>query len=173
MTTLHYQSDYALPSATQNGCQLTSSSLHYEQDHRTHGARRAGRAACRGSRSVRSRGEMLLGRTTLPDMKYLPVDMPGILDLAAGWLARKENYQWLDFGSAGQAVTPTLLKILAKSKSHFLRAYTSELDGSPIGIVALNGVDRTFKTATFWGAAGEKSFRSRGYGTLAASGFMT
>jgi RimJ/RimL family protein N-acetyltransferase len=118
-------------------------------------------------------GGELLGLSAPPGMKFLPLDTPGILELAAAWLEKKENYQWLDFGGAGQRVTPMLLKILAQSKTHFLRVYTSERDDNPIGIVALNGVDRTSNTATFWGAAGDKSFRSRGYGTLAASRFMT
>jgi RimJ/RimL family protein N-acetyltransferase len=106
-------------------------------------------------------------------MKFLPLDTPEIIDLAASWLAQKENYQWLDFGNGRQPVTPALLKIMAQRETHFLRAYSSDRDDVPIGIVALNNVDRVFKTATFWGASGEKSFRNRGYGTLAASGFMT
>jgi RimJ/RimL family protein N-acetyltransferase len=106
-------------------------------------------------------------------MKFLPLDTPRILELATGWIEKKENYQWLDFGSSGKRVTPALLKILAQSKTHFLRVYTSERDDNPIGIVALNGVDHVFKTGTLWGAAGDKSFRSRGYGTLAANRFMT
>jgi RimJ/RimL family protein N-acetyltransferase len=106
-------------------------------------------------------------------MKFLPLDTPEIIDLAASWLAQKENYQWLDFGNGRQSVTPALLRIMVQRESHFLRVYTSNRDDVPIGIVALNNVDRVFKTATFWGAAGEKSFRDRGYGTLAASGFMT
>jgi len=31
-------------------------------------------------------------------MKLLPLATSEILDLVAGWLAQKENYQWLDFG---------------------------------------------------------------------------
>ncbi len=106
-------------------------------------------------------------------MNLLPLDTSEILELAAGWLGKKENHQWLDFGSGGQPVTPALLKILAQQPTHFLRVYTSGRDDTLIGIVGLNGVDRTFKTGTFWGAAGDKSFRNRGYGTLAASRFMT
>jgi RimJ/RimL family protein N-acetyltransferase len=154
----------------QTGCQLTSAPLRNEQNHRTHGAR----GARQSDLAVRYRGEELFGLAALSYMKFLPLDTPGILELAASWIKKKENYQWLDFGSTGQPVTPTLLKILTQSKAHFLRVYTSERDDNPVGIVALNGVDRTtFKTATFWGAAGDKSFRSRGYGTLAASRFMT
>ena len=106
-------------------------------------------------------------------MKLLPLDAPGILELAASWLAQKENYQWLDFGDGKQIVTPALFKIMSRWETHFLRAYTSGRDDTPIGIVALNNVVPQFKTATFWGAAGDKSFRNRGYGTLAASRFMT
>ncbi len=105
-------------------------------------------------------------------MKLLPLDSPECFELAAGWLARKENYQWLDFGNGSQPVSPALLKIMAQRETHFLRLYTDQ-DDVPIGICGLNGVSRNFSTATFWGAAGEKSFRSRGYGTLAGSKFLT
>jgi RimJ/RimL family protein N-acetyltransferase len=106
-------------------------------------------------------------------MKLLPLDRPELFELVAGWLSRKENYQWLDFGNGGQIVIPTLLKIMAQRQTHFLRAFTSDRDDVPIGIVGLNSVDRTFKTATFWGATGEKSFRNRGYSTFASSKFLT
>src|SRR5712691_4439869 len=106
-------------------------------------------------------------------MKLLPLDTPELLELAASWLARKENYQWLDFGNGRQPVTPALLKIMAQRETHFLRVYTSDRDDIPIGIVGLNSVDRTFKTAMFWGATGEKSFRNRGYSTFASSKFLT
>ena len=105
-------------------------------------------------------------------MKLLSLDTSDLVELVAGWLARKENYQWLDFGGGRQVVTPALLKVMTQRESHFLRAYTDP-DDVPIGIAGLNSVDRTFKTATLWGAAGEKSFRSRGYATFAGSMFLT
>jgi len=106
-------------------------------------------------------------------MKLLPLDKPELLELAASWLARKENLQWLDFGSGRQVITPPLLKIMAQRETHFLRMYTSPRDDTPIGLAGLNNVDRVFKTATLWGVAGDKSFRNRGYGTLAASKFLS
>ena len=105
-------------------------------------------------------------------VKLLPLDTPDLIELVASWLARKENYQWLDFGGGRQVVTPALLKVMTQRESHFLRAYTDE-DDTPIGIAGLNSVDRTFKTATLWGATGEKSFRSRGYATFAGSMILT
>ncbi len=106
-------------------------------------------------------------------MKLYPLDTPKLLELVASWLAQKQNYQWLDFGNGRQIVTPALLKIMAQRETHFLRAFTSDRADIPIGIVGLNGVDRTFKTAMFWGAVGEKSFRNRGYSTVASSKFLT
>lgn len=106
-------------------------------------------------------------------MKLLPLDRPELLELVASWLARKENHQWLDFGNSGQIVTPALLKIMAQRETHFLRAFTSDRDDVPIGILGLNNIDRRFKTAMFWGASGEKSFRNRGYSSLASSKFLT
>lgn len=106
-------------------------------------------------------------------MKLLPLDSNELCERVAGWLACKENYQWLDFGGGRQVVTPTLLKIMAQRETHFLRAYTPDQDDIPIGILGLNSVDRTFRSATFWGASGDKSFRNRGYSTRASSRFLS
>jgi RimJ/RimL family protein N-acetyltransferase len=106
-------------------------------------------------------------------MKFLPLDTPGIIELAAGWLAQKENYQWLDFGNGRVIVTPALLKIMTQRDTNFIRVYTADRDDMPVGIIGLNNVDRTFKTATFWGVSGEKSFRNRGYSTFASSKLLT
>ncbi|MGH8222431.1 MAG: GNAT family N-acetyltransferase [Woeseiaceae bacterium] len=106
-------------------------------------------------------------------MKLLPLDSAVLLERVAGWLARPENYHWLDFGSGRQIVTPALLKIMQQQDTHFLRAYTGDDDEVPVGIVGLNNVNHVFRTATLWGATGEKAFRNRGYATYAASKFLT
>ena len=105
-------------------------------------------------------------------MKRGPLDTPELIELAAGWLARKEIYQWLDFGAGRQIVTPALLKIMTQRSSHFLRVYTND-DDEPIGIMALNSVDPTHGTGTLWGVNGEQGFRNRGYATFATSKFLT
>ena len=106
-------------------------------------------------------------------MKLLPLDRPELFELVAGWLACKENHQWLDFGNGRQSFTPALLKIMAQQETHFMRVYASVRDDTPIGIVGLTRVDRAFKTAMFWGVSGEKSFRNRGYSTIASSKLMS
>lgn len=106
-------------------------------------------------------------------MKLLPLDRHELFELAVGWLARKENHQWLDFGNGRQPFTPTLLKIMSQLETHFMRLYTAEEDDTPVGIVGLTQVDRGFRTAMFWAVAGDKSFRMRGYGTIASSKFLS
>ena len=101
-------------------------------------------------------------------MKLLPLDSPARVALAAGWLAREENYQWLDFGNGRPMATPALLHVMAQRDGHLLRLFTGARDDTPIGIVALSNIDRVFGSAYFWGASGDKSFRSRGYSTLAS-----
>jgi RimJ/RimL family protein N-acetyltransferase len=105
-------------------------------------------------------------------MKLGSLDTPAVIELAASWLARRENYQWFDFSNGQQIVTPTLLKLMTQRNTHELRVYTGDGD-APIGIVGLYNIDRTFGTATLWGVTGEKSFRNRGYATFAASKFLT
>lgn len=102
-------------------------------------------------------------------MKLLPLDTPELLELAAGWLARKENHQWLDFGGD---ITPALLRVMAQRPSHFMRVYTADADETPIGILGLNAVSRAFGTATLWAVAGDKGFRRRGQVGFAATRFM-
>ncbi|MDA8108920.1 MAG: GNAT family protein [Betaproteobacteria bacterium] len=106
-------------------------------------------------------------------MKLLPLDSRELFELAAGWLQRRENSQWLDFGIGHHPVTPALLMIMARRDTHFLRLYTSDRDDTLTGLVGLSNVDRVFKTAVFWGVSGDKSFRNRGYSTLASSKLMT
>jgi RimJ/RimL family protein N-acetyltransferase len=115
-------------------------------------------------------------------MRLLPLETPELIERAASWLVRKENYQWLDFGGGradrGRVITPALLKIMALRETHFLRVYTTQAEGSgaedlPIGIIGLNDVNRAFGTGVLWMVAGETSFRRRGYTTLATSRFLT
>jgi RimJ/RimL family protein N-acetyltransferase len=106
-------------------------------------------------------------------MKLLPLDSTALIELVAGWLARPEIHQWLDFGSGRQMITPALLKVMQQQDTHFLRAYTGEDDEVPIGIVCFNSVNRAFRTATLWGINGETQFHCRGYATYAGSRFLT
>jgi RimJ/RimL family protein N-acetyltransferase len=106
-------------------------------------------------------------------MKLLSPDHPDWLMLVAGWLARKENYQWLDFGDGHQMVDARWLKIAMQRGTHVLRIFTSDEDGTPIGVVGLSNVNRHFKTATLWVVLGEKSYAGRGYATRAVSEMLT
>jgi RimJ/RimL family protein N-acetyltransferase len=106
-------------------------------------------------------------------MKLLPLDRRELFELAAGWMARKENHQWLDFGNGRQPFTPTLLKIMVQRDTHFMRVYTADRNDNPIGIVGLTQVDRAFRTAMLWGLCGDKSFRYRGYSSFAGSKLLT
>src|SRR2546430_3196872 len=59
------------------------------------------------------------------EMMLRPLGAPADFELAATWLQRKENYQWLDFGGSRQNVTPTLLRIMVQRETHLIRLYTS------------------------------------------------
>jgi RimJ/RimL family protein N-acetyltransferase len=102
-----------------------------------------------------------------------PLSSPADLELAAAWLQQEENSRWLDFGNGRQGITPALLRIMTQRETHFMRLYTADGDDTPIGIVALNNVDRHMRTATLWVVAGDKAFRNRGYAQLAASQLLT
>jgi RimJ/RimL family protein N-acetyltransferase len=102
-------------------------------------------------------------------MKLLPLDTPERLRLVAGWMAREENYHWLDFGNGRQLLTAEWLRIATQRDTELLRLYTLDDDVTPAGVVGLANIDRAFRTARIWVVAGEKTFAARGHATQAAS----
>lgn len=102
-----------------------------------------------------------------------PLDSPELIHLVAGWLARNENCQWLDFGDGRQALTPAWLKIMTQRKNTLLRVYTIDEPEIPIGVVGLEDINWSFRTARVWVVAGDKAFATRGYATRATSKMLT
>jgi RimJ/RimL family protein N-acetyltransferase len=106
-------------------------------------------------------------------MNLKPIDSPELLDLAAAWLAREEDSQWLHPRNARQGVTPEWLKIVIQRGGDVLRLFTTDQNEAPIGVVGLSELDRNFRTARIWVLVGDKSFHARGYATRAASKMLT
>jgi RimJ/RimL family protein N-acetyltransferase len=109
---------------------------------------------------------------TRPLVRLKPLDSPELIQTVAGWLAHKDNCQWLQFGDGRHVLTPQLLKIMTQKDTHLLRVYTFE-DGTPLGVVGLEEVNRHFKTARLWVVAGDKKLRGRGHATQAVSTMLT
>ena len=106
-------------------------------------------------------------------MRLIPLDTPELIALVAGWLAEKENFQWLDFGGNRQQMTPAIVKIMAQRETNVLRVFTADDGTTPIGVVGLHNVDRYFKTATVWAVLGDKSFARQGQASRAVSMMLT
>lgn len=95
------------------------------------------------------------------DVLLQSLDADGI-KLAASWLARPENAQWLDFGAGTPVLTAEHLKVMVARDTHHLRFYGVR-HAPRIGIVALSEVSRRFRTGTLWYVLGDKRFARRGY----------
>ena len=106
-------------------------------------------------------------------MKLRPIDSPELLDLAARWLAREGDAQWLQPRIVRHAITPVWLKIVIQRGEDILRFFTTDKNDAPIGLVGLSEVDRNFRTARIWVLVGDKSFGARGYATQAAAEMLT
>jgi RimJ/RimL family protein N-acetyltransferase len=104
-------------------------------------------------------------------MKLLPLNSPELIELAAGWLGKPDNYKWLDFGNGVQLVSPITLRIMTQRDIHVFRAYTADGGDVPVGIVGLTNVDRHFKTGSIWAVLGNK--RYGGCTTQAVSKMLT
>jgi len=104
-------------------------------------------------------------------MKLLPLASPELIELAASWLGKYDNYKWLDFGNGVQCVTPITLRIMTQRDVHVFRVYTADEGNVPIGVVGLTNVDRNFKTASLWAVLGNK--RYGGHTRPAAAAMLT
>jgi RimJ/RimL family protein N-acetyltransferase len=105
-------------------------------------------------------------------MKLLPLDDPALLELAANWLGREENYRWLDFGAGAHPLSVISLKIMTQRDLHVLRLFTRDDSEFPVGIVALSDINRQSKTAgSLWMVLGRK--RYGGYAARAVSKLLT
>jgi RimJ/RimL family protein N-acetyltransferase len=96
-----------------------------------------------------------------PEVLLQTVDGDGI-QIAATWLARPENFRWLDFGAGTQVLTAEHLRVMVAQDTHHLRFYGVE-HAPRIGIVALSEVSRAFRTGTLWYVLGDKRFARQGY----------
>jgi RimJ/RimL family protein N-acetyltransferase len=105
-------------------------------------------------------------------MNLLPLDRPELIELAANWLGREENYKWLDFGEGVRALSVVSLRIMTQRDLHLLRLFTPDESDLPIGLVALSDVRRQSKTAgSVWAVLGRK--RHAGYARRAVSKLLT
>jgi len=105
-------------------------------------------------------------------MELLPLDKPELIEVAAQWLGREENYRWLDFGDGAHGLTVVSLRIMAQRDLHVLRVFTPDDSDLPIGLVALSDIRRQWKMAgSLWAVLGRK--RYGGYAVRAVSKLLT
>lgn len=106
-------------------------------------------------------------------MLLKPVDTPELIRLVAGWLADKDNHQWLDFGDGRQSLSAEWLKIGMQRGTHVIRVFTSDDTDTPIGVAGFSNVNPYFRTGTYWVVLGDKSQAGRGYASRATSRMLT
>lgn len=92
---------------------------------------------------------------------------PSHFDLVAGWLSRRENYQWLEFAGRGQTLSAMNLRLMVQRDIHCLRVFTPSNGNFPIGLVALSDIAPLSRTASLWYVLGEKAYEGQGDTTRA------
>ena len=103
-------------------------------------------------------------------MELKPLDDPKLIETIAEWMARKENYQWLDYGNGRQILNAASLKMMAQRDIHLLRAFTADDGDEAIGVTGLSNIDRASKTAmASLCVLGDKRYAGQGYGARALS----
>jgi len=106
-------------------------------------------------------------------MQLKSPDSPDDLRLLAGWLAEKENHQWLDFGDGRQVVSLEWLKMAMQRGTCAIRLFTADHDDRPIGVTALTNINIHFRTANYWVILGDKAYARRGYASRATEAMLT
>ena len=94
------------------------------------------------------------------------------LDLVAGWLALEENYQWLDFGSGLQQLSPVSLAAMVKRDIHDILVFGEDGKTVPVGLVALSDIATNFGSGTLWYVLGDKSYGGKGYTSQAVAAML-
>lgn len=65
------------------------------------------------------------------------------------WLSDPSISRWMDFGGGRQILSSVAIRVLARSRSHFIRMICDD-EGSPFAIVGLQHVDSQFRNAMLW-----------------------
>jgi RimJ/RimL family protein N-acetyltransferase len=71
-----------------------------------------------------------------------------------GWLLREHVSKWLDFGEGRTTLTEGQFTFLVKNPANRVHAFCDTQTGTPVGIVALQGVRHTARIASQWGMRG-------------------
>lgn len=96
------------------------------------------------------------------------------IELVSKWMAQKENYQWLDFGSGTQVLKEPAIRIMNQREIHHFRIFTADdQEDQPIGLVALSDISTNFHSATLWYVLGEKKYNGRQYTSRAVREMLT
>lgn len=106
-------------------------------------------------------------------MELVPLDYEALIRIAARWLSQPENRRWLDLSGEAQRIGADRLRAMLQDDSHIIRAFTSDDDHLPIGLVALSGVNEDFRSAVLWAVLGDRKHAGRGYLLRASSAMLT
>jgi len=106
-------------------------------------------------------------------MELVPLDYEALIRIAARWLAQPESRRWLDLSGDPQRIGVDRLRAMVQDESHIIRAFTSDDDHLPIGLVALSGVNPDFRSAVLWAVLGEHKYAGQGYLLRASSAMLT
>lgn len=89
------------------------------------------------------------------------------ISTVAGWLNRRENYEWVSFANGLPIMSPARLEQMTQNEKHCLMVYGFNGAEEPWGLVALSNIDRIFKTALLWYVLGNKEFARYGHTSYA------
>lgn len=88
----------------------------------------------------------------------------------ARWMASKENYQWLDFGTGKQRLEEPAIRMMSRREIHDFQVFTGDPEeAKPIGIVVLSDISSSFHTATLWYVLGEKDYGGQNFTSRAVA----
>ena len=89
------------------------------------------------------------------------------IGVVAGWLNRRENYEWVGCANGLPIISPPTLKQMTQNEKHRLMVYGFNGAEEPWGLVALSNIDKIFQTALLWYVLGNKEFARYGHTSYA------
>ncbi len=92
--------------------------------------------------------------------------------LIAGWLGAPDNTRYLTSNLRGVGLTPALIQVGLRRKDQAWYLFESETpDAVPVGLIAVDSIDRVDGVANLWFLLGEQRYRRKGLTARAIDDF--
>lgn len=94
-------------------------------------------------------------------LRLLDIDNSNERAMVLAWLRPESVNKWLDFGDGRNTLTDGQLTFMARNPANRLMLFLDTPSGTPIGLIALQGLKHAARTGMQWGTRGNMNAGAR------------